>query len=352
MPRLPRGKKKQRRSLKSRYRFSPNPLLIIALVFLLLIVIPSILVPDRYLFEPPSSIQPNYVEPSLRVLDHRTGQVHNLLLEDYVVGVVGAEMPASFEMEALKAQAVCARTYACKRIEMYALTPNPAHPTADVCSNPNHCQAWKSEVELQRTWGLLQNTRNLRKVTEAVKSTHGQVLTWNGALIDPVYHSTCGGRTENSEDVWALKIPYLRSVSCNCREQAPRYEARASLSWDEVEKHLQIPIALPVTAELDTSRKSQNLIQPGQKSPTGRLKTIEVTGHSLAASEFRQRLGLNSTWLTWETNSQGITFQTRGFGHGVGLCQYGANQMASEGKKYHEILKYYYQGVEILSGSR
>lgn len=339
MPRMPRRLRRPTAKL----------LAVLIMALFLLIILPSLLAQTNLLL---LEIQPVKIETTgtiVKVLDHRTGEKMELPLETYVAGVVAAEMPIAFESEALKAQALVARTYALKRIEMHAQIPNLKHPGLDLCTDSTHCQAWISEKEQQQKWGTLKFPINQRKIKAAVSATQNQIITYDGSLIDPVYHSTCGGKTENSEDVWAKEIPYLRSVVCTWDREAPRYQGQLTLSWDEVEECLQFPLVTTASATAGKTGKINpfTIIQESVKSPTGRLKTLQVGNQKIAATEFRSRLGLDSTFITWKVNTESITFTTRGYGHGVGLCQYGANGQAAEGRSYAEIIKYYYQGVQI-----
>lgn len=334
------SRKKRRLSLKAKAA------LITGIVCFLLLVLPALVAQNW------NPVNPNqtHIQTSgttVAVLNHQTNTVMTLPLETYLVGVVAAEMPATFEPEALKVQAIVARTYVLKRLDMYTASPNPEHPEADICTDSRHCQAWKSEAELRQQWGLIKFPMYYKKIIAAVESTKNKIITNEAKLIDPVYHSTCGGRTENSEDVWAKAIPYLRSVPCKWDQTAPRYEEQLTLTWAEVEERLQFPIILPAAGNTNKSTKHSTLIQAEAQSPTGRLKTIQVGSHVISATEFRNRLNLNSTQLSWVTDSEKVTFTTRGYGHGVGLCQYGAEGQAKAGKNHEEIIQYYYQGVEI-----
>jgi stage II sporulation protein D len=326
-------------------------LAVLIIALFLLIILPSLLAQTGRLLLENQPVRIETTGTIVKVLNHSTGEKMELPLEAYVTGVVAAEMPAAFEPEALKAQALVARTYALKRIEMHAQTPNPKHPGLDLCTDSTHCQAWISEKEQQQKWGMLKFPIYQRKIKAAVAATQNQIITYNGSLIDPVYHSACGGKTENSEDVWAQKIPYLRSVVCTWDQEAPRYRGQLTLSWNEVEECLQFPLVTSATAGNTGKFNPFTIIQENVKSPTGRLKTLQVGNQKLTATEFRNRLGLDSTFITWKVNNENITFITRGYGHGVGLCQYGANGQAAEGRSYAEIIKYYYQGVQICEVS-
>lgn len=299
----------------------------------------------QFPFSPPVQIRTS--ELTVRVLNHRTGRVMNLALDDYLIGVVAAEMPASFHPSALAAQAIAARTYTLKRIKAgqpLITGDSTGHPNADLCTDPTHCQAWKSREEMLRDWGVVNFPSYYRRIAAAVRSTSGIVITYQGELIDPVYHSTCGGATENSEDVWFYKIPYLRSVPCNYCSFSPHFREEIFISWRELEEQLGAGLALPVAAAYP---HRVSFLQVEKRTATGRLKSLRVGDHSFLASEFRQRLGLPSTRLQWRETREGVVFVTRGYGHGVGMCQYGAQGMALQGKSPQEILQYYYRGVQV-----
>lgn len=315
------------------------------LVFLVVIGIPTLIVLN--LEKPKVRVEVNTGVRTVRVKFHQTGQVKIMPLEDYLVGVVAAEMPANFHLEALKAQAVAARTYALKKMELAGQKNghNP-HPDADVCTDPSHCQGWLSARELKERWGLLGYLKLSNKIETAVKETEGLVVTYNGRLIDPVYHSTSGGRTENSEDVWNFKIPYLRSVDSPWEKGSPRYYARFTFSLGQIDQLLGTNLrAVPVST---LAQKNNNYLKVLAYSSSGRVKLIKVGDKVFKGTDFRRLLGLNSTTFSWQVEGDKITFTTRGYGHGVGLSQYGANGMAWQGKNYKDILTYYYTGVKIV----
>jgi stage II sporulation protein D len=259
-----------------------------------------------------------------------------LPLEKYVRGVVAAEMPVTFEKEALKAQAMAARTYIVRRLLAGTKTPQGA----DVTNDHNDSQAYSTDEKLQQRWGLLEYTKNLSKINEAVNETKGKVIVYQGQPIEALFFSTSSGATENSEDYWGKKIPYLRSVNSPWDEQSDKYTDKLTVSLADLREKLGIHAVL-------TSANLGAQLQPLEKTATEHVKKIRVGDKTFSGPEFRTALGLRSTWFTWQVAGDTITFFTRGFGHGVGLSQYGANGMAKEGKKAEEIVRYYYQGVEI-----
>ncbi len=278
----------------------------------------------------------------VRVYLHGTDKIVKMQLEDYLVGVVAAEMPAEFPLEALKAQAVAARTYAVKRLGANGVE-NPLHQGADLCDEHRHGQAWLSRAALKERWGTLQYYQHYYKVKQAVDETRGQVLACRGELIDPAYHASCGGRTENSEDVWKFAASYLRSVPCPY-DADPEPVQTVSFSLEDVDQALGTTLtSLPVSAK----QNSQPEFRITEKTAAGRPKGLLIGGRSFSAVAVRDLLGLRSTNFTWKVEAGKVAFTTTGYGHGVGLCQYGAKGMALHGYDYRTILGHYYSGVEI-----
>lgn len=280
----------------------------------------------------------------VRLYVHQENKVRLLQLEDYLVGVVAAEMPAVFPPEALKAQAVAARTYVVKRMGAGGAA-NSLHPGADVCDDPTHGQAWLAREDLKKRWGAIDYYTYYYKIKKAVDETQGQVLTWNGALIDPAYHASCGGRTENSEDVWKYQSPYLRSVPCPY-DADPNPVQTVTFSLAQVDQALGT--SLSAVPAVSGSRASREIIIT-EKTATGRPKNLSAGGRQFTAVTVRDLLGLHSTNFTYTRDGDSLTFTTTGHGHGVGMCQYGAKGMAEHGYNYRVILSHYYSGAEIAN---
>lgn len=283
------------------------------------------------------------IEQTVKVLDKRTGEIRNRPIEEYLVGVVAAEMPAAFEVEALKAQAVAARTYTIKRMFNFGAKPNPQHPEAEICTDPTHCQAWIDEAEQKKKWGSIKYYVNIERIRSAVRQTKGLVITYNNALIDPVYHGSCGGKgTENSEDVWSGQIPYLRSVDCPFEYKADQQTVNVQTNKNKLAGVLGGGTAIPVL-----SQSSDKYIIPLKKSSRGRIQEVVVSGKKMSGTELRKMLGLGSTYMKWDVKGDKVYFTSTGKGHAVGMCQYGANGMVLAGKSYKDILFHYYAGVRI-----
>lgn len=251
-----------------------------------------------------------------------------MALSDYLTGVVLSEMPADFEEEALKAQAVVARTYTCKRVQ------GSKHETAAVCTEPSCCQGYLDAESYVNQGG---DEANVDKVRRAVEQTDGLVLTYDGALIDATYFSCSGGSTEDAVAVWGQDVPYLQAVDSPGEEDAPRYSNEVTYSGAELCKLLG----------LDSTGLPENWFGPATYTDGGGVETMEICGVEFSGVELRKKLGLRSTVITVHVQGDSVTFQTRGFGHRVGMSQYGANAMAENGSGYEEILAHYYQGTEL-----
>lgn len=311
----------------------------VLLVFLIVVVLPVAIVkgcgPG---VKPPRSIQSGI---SITVWLHESRQTVVLDLEEYIKGVVAAEMPALFETEALKAQAVAARTYAVKRLRRLGGQGYPSTPPADVTSDGTQGQAYLTQEALKARWGPAASYANWQRVSAAVEATMGLVMTCNGLPIDAAYHSTCGGGTERAEDVWSNAVPYLRAVSCVYCGHSPRRVQQVSFTYAELERRLQLD-AKAIAALMGNQGKAVV-----ERTASGRVKTVRMGDRLIAGTELRRLLELRSTRVTWQLSATGVTFATVGYGHGVGLCQYGADGLAKLGKGYQEILKFYYTGVQV-----
>ncbi|WP_420795502.1 stage II sporulation protein D [Desulforamulus aeronauticus] len=290
-----------------------------------------------------SLIKPSQVKSSgttVNMYNHLTNKIQPIPLDDYLVGVVAAEMPASFPAEALKAQAVAARTYIMQRLSPGGIK-NSLHPGADVSSDPREGQAWISREEMEKRWGKIKSLEYYYKIKWAVDNTQGQVITYKSQLIFPAFHASCGGSTENAEEVWVTSAPYLKGVPCPfCADPNPDRQVTYTLA--DLDQKLKTNLsAIPV------STSKNKVVAITKETNTGRPKEIKLGNKTYSATMLREMLNLRSTRITWTLTDDKITFTTKGYGHGVGLCQYGAKGLAEQGKSYNEILKHYYTGVEI-----
>ena len=275
-------------------------------------------------------------------------------MEDAVEDIAanGFDLSEEEALEALKAQAVAARTYAMKRIEEGKKKKFPEHRGADLCSNPSHCQAWNSKETLMNNWGITSYMSNLKKVTNAVEETQGLVITYNGQLIDAVYHSSCGGFTEDSGNVWVSQVPYLVAVECNYEQANNKLKETKTWSASSLKSIFGIgQWAVAVSASADVMNKAK-MADPGtvqviDATDSDRARYVSIFGTLIDAKVVRQKLGLKSTKIQVNNLPGSVEFTTYGYGHGVGMCQYGANGMASAGMTFDQILHHYYTGVQI-----
>ena len=262
-------------------------------------------------------------------------------LEEYICGVISNEMPATFELEALKAQAVAARTYLASKKIKNCVKANGA----DICDSV-HCQVYTSKEVRLELWQESDREKNWNKILEAVESTKGQVMSYQNELVlYPQFFSTSSGMTENSVDLYWADIPYLKSVESTGEEIAPKFESEVSMTINEFINKFEESYP---QSSLNASNieSSINVIS---RSEAGGVKEIQVAGETIRGQDFRFLYGLNSSNFTYEINDGNIIFKCKGYGHGVGMSQWGANVMAKEGKTYNEIIKHYYTGVEITN---
>ena len=273
----------------------------------------------------------------IAVYDHRADKLVTMSLEEYIVGVVSAEMPAYYDFEALKAQAVASRTYT-----LYSMAHGGCHtnPDADVCTNSKCCQAYSSHERMQETWGR-DYAENYNRVAEAVMYTAGEVLTYNGKLCDALYHACSGGQTENSENVYANALPYLRGVDSPYED--PMRQEDAEIGFAELVA--LIAAKYPESGIGEDNVRSEIEIVSAYES--GRVETLRLGKTKITGKQARNLFNLRSTMFTIGWSENGIVFHTKGFGHGVGLSQNGANGMAKHGSTYEQILHHYYTDVLI-----
>ena len=269
----------------------------------------------------------------INVYNTETEKLMQLEMETYIAGVVAAEMPASFELDALKAQAVAARTFALKRMNVPNSNIKTLHSDAQISTSPATCQAWISDAEQRKRWGK-DYAKWHQKIIQAVTETAGEVLCYDGVLIDPVYHASCGGgATESAEYVWGNAKPYLVSVPCNHPADQHSGVTMAILQAELMEK-------------LDLQSNAVNVIAE-ERTPSNRLKTRLVGDNAIQGSELRNALGLKSTLIDWRIVGNQMIVTTNGYGHGAGMCQNGANYYAQLGYNYQQILQHYYRGAVV-----
>lgn len=245
----------------------------------------------------------------------------NRELEDYVVGVVAAEMPASFPEEALKAQAVAARTYQLRQMR----AANSKKILFDVG------QAYCTEAEQKKKWGEAYETYH-RKIQEAVLATAGEIMVYEGEPILAAFHAQSAGKTEDAANVWAASVPYLKSVDSSGDKEAPEHETKVIFSQEELFARLGV-------------KGTEIAIR--SHTPAGYVAEVQVGERVFQGGELREALGLRSACFRVAQTAEGIVFTVYGYGHGAGMSQYGASALAKQGKEYHEILQHYYQGIHF-----
>lgn len=266
------------------------------------------------------------------------GKINTMDLEDYITGVVAAEMPVSYEPEALKAQAVASRTYAVYLKEHGGCKD---HPGADVAADSSSCQAYITQDQMAKRWGNNKDT-NLKKIRGAVDATKGQLIYYKGKVIESLFFACSGGRTEDCANVFSESLPYLVSVESGGEEGFSNYYGEVSLTPDEFVK------AMKNYSPSITINKNNIASGIGDivRSKSNRVESIKIGNESFTGREIRSVFSLNSTNFTVSVTDK-ITFKTVGFGHGVGMSQDGADAMAKSGADYTAILKHYYTGVNI-----
>lgn len=263
---------------------------------------------------------------SIRVNQVSKNKIIEIDLEDYIRGVLAGEMPVSFKIEALKAQAVAARTYALKRINK-----SKSYDVVDTVMN----QVYIDDETLKIKWGSMYDNY-MNKIRTAVKETKGEYVDYKGNYADTLFFSTSVGNTENSEEIFGNKVEYLQSVSSEWdAEVSPVFEEKNIFSRNTFCTKLGL---------IDCSKIYVNIIN---ETSTGRVKTISINNKNFTGEQVAYKLGIRSNCFSIYIENNNVVVVTKGFGHGVGMSQYGAEGMASNGYTYKEILEHYYQGTKI-----
>ena len=269
-------------------------------------------------------------------------KIEEIPLEEYLCGVVSAEMQANYESEALKAQAVAACTYTIYRYENSIKNPtiDNGHPDAYVCDDFTHCKSYLSPDMAVERWGQDWFNKYYPNITSAVKQVCGQVITYENQVINAVFHAISSGTTEPAENVWGTKIPYLVSVDSSFDTTAAGYESTVTFSAADVKKKLE-----EISIEVDGD--ATKWFSPPILGSAGSVASVKVGNKSVSGTQIRTLFGLRSTAFSISASKNDITFTVHGYGHQVGMSQNGANELAKQGKTYTEILQHYYSGVEI-----
>jgi stage II sporulation protein D len=263
----------------------------------------------------------------VRVKKTQTNEIISIPIEDYVIGVLAGEMPVNFEIEALKAQAVASRSYVMKQM---SYNKDKEYDVVDTISN----QVYLDEEYLKKTWKE-EYTTKINKIKTAVLETYNEYLEYDGEVVEAMFFSTSVGKTENSEEVFSSSKPYLRSVDSSWDSISPAYEVNYSFTLEEFYDKLNLQYKENIELEiLDTTS-------------TGRIKKIKINGTLFDGSDVVSKLNLKSNYFVINQDNDMVYITTKGYGHGVGMSQYGAQAMALKGYNYKEILSYYYQGTNI-----
>ena len=281
----------------------------------------------------PTGSNPSDSSRPVRLL-HPDGAVEPLTLSDYLWGVVAAEMPASFEPEALKAQAVAARTY-------WAAADPDKHEGADICGDSGCCQAYISPAEAAANWGDRAQEYTLR-IAGAVSATDRLIAVYGDKPIQAVYFSSAPGRTVDAVAVWGREVPYLVSVTSPEGDEVPNWRTELSLSAETLRR-----LVLDSYPEADLSGPCEKWLTDLNREPSGTVSSALLGGVQLTGGQLRRLLGLRSACFTLSVAGEQFNFQTTGYGHGVGMSQYGANAMARQGSDFREILSWYYTGTQL-----
>ena len=274
----------------------------------------------------------------VKLLHTKTGEVEELELDQYLLGVVSSEMPASFEIEALKAQAVVARTYT-----IYKITEEKKHENADICDDSKCCQAWISKEDRFARWNEEERESNWSKIEEAVNSTKGEIVKYEGKPINAFFHSNSGGTTDTATAVWGgANYPYLQAVETSGEDAYTQYSSEVVLSKEEFANKIR-----EYHSEFQIDYSLENQIEILSYTEGERVKEIKIGNLNLSGVEIRNIFKLKSAKFEINIEGENIKFNVIGYGHGVGMSQTGADSMARQGKNYEDIIKHFYTGVEI-----
>lgn len=274
---------------------------------------------------------------TITLLHKKTGETEQVNIDEYLCNVVSAEMPASYEVEALKAQAIVARTYTIFKIL------NKKHDNADICDDSTCCQAWISKEDRFAKWEENQRESNWQKICDVVNNTKGKIITYNNNPINAFFHSNSGGKTEIPVNVWGgTGYPYLQSVETSGEDGYTQYASEVILSQQDLINKLKQKYS-----DISIDFSNQDDLKILEYTEGGRVKTVKFGNHEISGVETRTLLGLRSANFEIMKESDNIKFSVKGYGHGVGMSQTGADSLAKQGKVAEEIICHFYSGVEI-----
>ena len=299
----------------------------IIIFILLLIFIPFLIITiynKNY-----KEIELNYINTTyIRVKRMKNNEIEKIPLEEYIVGVLAGEMPINFDIEALKAQAVASRSYALKRMEY---NKDKDYDVVDSILN----QVYLDDNYLRDAWGN-SYVKNINKLRKVVNSTIDEYLEYNNSIVDALFFSTSNGFTEDSSNIFNFECEYLKSVDSPWdKDVSSAYLTTKTMNLTEFYKKLNIPYSKNLNIEIK------------KRSSTNRILLLSINGVEFKGTDIYNKLSLRSTDFTIELQGDNVSITTKGYGHGVGLSQYGALGMAKEGYNYVEILNHYYQNTKI-----
>lgn len=274
---------------------------------------------------------------TIKLLHKKTNEIEEVKIDDYLCNVVSAEMPADYELEALKAQAIVARTYTIYKVQ------NKKHENADICDDSTCCQAWVSKENRLERWEETKREENWNKIQQCVNETKGKIITYNNQPINAFFHANSGGTTELPVNVWGGSgLPYLQVVQTAGEEGYTQYSSEVDLTQEELIKKLKTKYE-----DIQIDFNNDEDVKIIEHTDSNRVKTVKFGNHELSGVETRTLLGLKSTNFEIKKENNQIKFLVKGYGHGVGMSQTGANTMAKQGNNCEEIIKHFYVGIEI-----
>ena len=274
---------------------------------------------------------------TIKLLHKKTNEIEEVKIDDYLCNVVSAEMPADYELEALKAQAIVARTYTIYKVQ------NKKHENADICDDSTCCQAWVSKENRLERWEETKREENWNKIQQCVNETKGKIITYNNQPINAFFHANSGGTTELPVNVWGGSgLPYLQVVQTAGEEGYTQYSSEVDLTQEELINKLKTKYK-----DIQIDFNNDEDVKILEHTDSNRVKTVRFGNHELSGVETRTLLGLKSTNFEIKKENNQIKFLVKGYGHGVGMSQTGANTMAKQGNNCEEIIKHFYVGIEI-----
>jgi len=276
---------------------------------------------------------------TIKLLHKNSNEVEKVKLDDYIACVVSAEMPVDYELEALKAQAIVARTYT-----IYKITTSKKHENADICDDSTCCQAWISKEDRLKKWDVDKANDNWNKIIQVVNDTVGKIIVYEGKPINAFFHANSGGKTQVPFYVWGgTGYPYLQVIETVGEDAYSQYSSEAKFTKEKfIEKVKKEHNDFSIDFE------KENCIEIKERDESNRVVTVKIGNLNLSGVETRTLLGLRSANFTVEITEEEVLFKVIGYGHGVGMSQTGSDALAKQGKNCEEIIKHYYTGVDVI----